>query len=527
MTKTTRIALALIVIALLRMTLTFRVFSQTVDEATHVGAGLEVFEYRTFTLQRENPPLPSVIMAAAPWLGGMRIDMRTPDYDAQLVSVTFGNRHIRYEHEMLLMRIGNLLFFAIAACALWAWAQRELGDDAALVALLLFTMQPIVLGYSALATHDVAGAAGLAVSLLAFSAWLRTPTVGRAALVGAAYGFAVLCKFSCIAFVPSACALIFGIRIIRDRTPLRRLPTMPIAIPVTATLIWAGYLFSLGYVSDLLPVADGLGASVPAFCARHAATRLPAPAFFWGVAQILRIDHAGMLSYFIGRQSMNGWRAYFPTAIALKTTLAFLALWIAGLAVAIRNRALRWISIECTVAAAAIVAVAMRSRLDLGVRYVLPAYVPMSLAAAAGTVALFRAGRALRTTAVALLVAHCIASIAAHPDYFPYFNLLAGREPGRYLVDSNLDWGQDVLRLRRAIRERNVDRLGVTLTGLIDLGALGFPPDYGLDETKPAHGWIAIGENSYRVPETKNGWRWLRAQPFTRIGTSIRLYHLP
>jgi hypothetical protein len=67
-------------------------------------------------------------------------------------------------------------------------------------------------------------------------------------------------------------------------------------------------------------------------------------------------------------------------------------------------------------------------RVILGVRYALPLYVPLTLAAAAGAATLFHSGsRDLRRAAILLIGLHVAVSLYAHPDYFPYFNVLAGR----------------------------------------------------------------------------------------------------
>ena len=59
------LAALLIAIGAIRMATTFRVFSATSDEATHIGAGLEVYQYHRYQFQRENPPLPRLVMAIA------------------------------------------------------------------------------------------------------------------------------------------------------------------------------------------------------------------------------------------------------------------------------------------------------------------------------------------------------------------------------------------------------------------------------------------------------------------------------
>jgi hypothetical protein len=118
-------------------------------------------------------------------------------------------------------------------------------------------------------------------------------------------------------------------------------------------------------------------------------------------------------------------------------------------------------------------------------------------------------------------------SSLTHPDYFPYFNELAGSDPSRILIDSNLDWGQDVLRLEKILNQEKTDRVGLSLMGAHDFDALGFPPHYNAHPWVPTRGFVAVGDHSYRMRRAEGGWRWLARRPYRRIGTSIRLYEIP
>jgi hypothetical protein len=137
-----------------------------------------------------------------------------------------------------------------------------------------------------------------------------------------------------------------------------------------------------------------------------------------------------------------------------------------------------------------------------------------------------RASRATAAVAVALLVCHLGASTLAHPDYFPYFNTFAGSEPSRYLIDSNVDWGQDILRLRNVVRRRHMPSLTQALMGPADYAALGFPTVYNAGAYAKSHGWVAISDHPYRLMKTQGGWRWLPGT-YERVGKSIRLYYIP
>ena len=505
--RATAVAALLVVLGAARIVMTCRVFSVTVDEGTHISAGLELLQFHKYTVQRENPPLPRVIMTAIPFLAGLRVTPGGGFYQEQR-SIFYGRG--KYDRNLLLVRIGNLLFFIISAAALYLWARRQAGDCVAVLSVLLFSTQPVVLGYCGLATHDAAAVAGLAVAILAFSAWLEQPTLRRAILVGLAYGFSINCKFSSIAFVPAACGAMSSVRLLHDRALrekwLDSMATLLTIPSVAFAVVWAGYAFT---------VEKGV----------------PAPDFWIGVSGLLQLDRQGMRSYLLGQTTVRGWWFYFPIAIGLKTTLPFLCVLCASVvkeAISPQRHRGHRVMIEAALAAFAILAICMRSRLDLGLRYALPLYVPLTLATAAGAAALIHSGsRSIRHAAILLIGLHVVVSLAAHPDYFPYFNLLAGRDPSRYLVDSNLDWGQDVLRLRRVTRQLRIPRIGVLMAGDPDYGALGFPATYRLATEQKTDGWVAVGDHLYRMQQASGAWSWLDPYNMQRVGTSIRLYYIP
>ena len=511
----------LILVTLIRVAVTLRTFSVTVDESTHIGAGLELYQNHTYRLHPQNPPLPRVIFAAIPYAIGMRIDLHREIF-SKLLSVFFTDTGGKYEKKLFAARVGNLLFLALACVAMWMLARETLGERGPFVALLLFITQPIVLGYSGLATHDIAAAAMTGLSLVAFLRWLRMRGVRSASLVGVAYGVSVLCKFSCIAFVPAACAVIYAVRLIDRRATLARVYTLLVAIPVTAVVIWAGYGFSVRPVTELGAFAGSFGPQVTAVMQHlDPRTPLPAPDFFIGIGT-LQNERGTFMQYLFGRISREGWWWYFPAAIALKTPIPFLLLIVFGAAVTWREKLLRVIYIESMLAAIVMILLAANSHLDLGIRYILPAYVPLTLAAAAAVIA-----TPFRTIGALLVAAQVIISMVAHPDYFPYFNAFAGNDPSRYLVDSNLDWGQDVLRLRSAVRKLHVDHITVLDSGLIDYGYLGFPKWEMAQPDKPRTGWVALGDHPCRMGQAEGGYSWLGGNAYRRIGKSIRLYWIP
>ena len=109
-----------------------------------------------------------------------------------------------------------------------------------------------------------------------------------------------------------------------------------------------------------------------------------------------------------------------------------------------------------------------------------------------------RAGASQQThTAVLLGVLLCAAvALRGHPNHLGYFNELAGDQESDIplLLDSNLDWGQGLLRLSQELTARGETLDGLAYFGSFPPAALDFtgkaPPSYG-----PQPGRYAVSLN--------------------------------
>jgi len=114
---------------------------------------------------------------------------------------------------------------------------------------------------------------------------------------------------------------------------------------------------------------------------------------------------------------------------------------------------------------------------------------------------------------------------AANPDYLPYFNE-AVQHPQQILVDSDLDWGQDLWRLERRAEEIRIRELNLAYRGTADLAREKLPPYVVMPPWKPAKGWIAISMLA-KVHDPK-GYAWLDGyKPMEWVGKTIELYYVP
>jgi hypothetical protein len=148
----------------------------------------------------------------------------------------------------------------------------------------------------------------------------------------------------------------------------------------------------------------------------------------------------------------------------------------------------------------------------------------------------------------ALLLAQAAIAVRNRATAIGYFNALAGSEPAKVLLDSDLDWGQDLFALRREANARGIDSLTIAFFGTLRQCQHQLPKLTALQPGKPATGWIAISENYYQERSTfvllkdpcqpKSFYKdnevpvkpftWLRAyKPVAIVGSSVRLYQIP
>jgi hypothetical protein len=185
-----------------------------------------------------------------------------------------------------------------------------------------------------------------------------------------------------------------------------------------------------------------------------------------------------------------------------------------------------------------ILLVSLTSHINIGVRHILPVYLGFSVTAAAGAAWLYRqvfASRANFWIPGALLVWLAAASLLSHPDYIPYTNLLAGNYPERILADSDLDWGQDMIRLGKRLRELGVQQVAFNPLAMGYLEEFhGFPHITLMQPTRPSPGWNAASLTVMLCgrlglgDQFPNAKLWTEGVPPTeRVGKSIYLWYIP
>ncbi len=542
-------AAGLIAVGVFRIVSTYPVFNQTWDEPAHIAAGMEWLSRGSYTYEPLHPPLARVMVALGPYLDGLR---SVGHENTWLEGNSLLHAGGRYYRNLSLARLGVLPFFVLAAVVVLLWTRKLFGDATAIVAALLFTTLPSVLAHSGIATTDAALTGTLALALYALWRWLEQPSGARGLALGVSVAGAVLSKLSALLFLPAGglAIVLCHRRASRDNahgqhSPGSRLTAMRVAYLSAIVAVWAGYRFSVG---PLVTEADQPLESRPGAHGEHSAlyraaydvsraSIYPAPEFFQGLSMLYRKNQAGQKAYLLGEVRMDGWWYFFPVALAVKTPIPFLLLFGIGLGavLSIQERASRWRSLAPAAAAGAILLVSLPSRINIGLRHVLPIYVLMAVLAGWGAVTLWRWRKAglLGPAVVSALVAwQVVVGVRIHPDYLAYFNEFAGRHPEEILVDSDLDDGQDLRRLADTLRARQVEEVGLAYAGSATVAEHDMPRIRWLVPHQRDTGWVAASLWSLKLGSLDqpghDDFAWLeKYQPVARVGSSILLYHIP
>ena len=525
--RPTLIFLLLTAIGAGRIAATWRTVAQTSDETPNIGCGMQYLDLGRYDYGAFHPPLARLAIAVGPYLYGAR-SQKQPDRWKEGNAVL--NSAPRYTKALTLARAGILPFFVLASTVAWLWGRRLLGEWGALAPVFLFTNIPPVLAHAGVATMDMAVGAGICTALYAFYLWLEEPTPLHSVALGVGLALALLSKFSSFLLLP-ACMLTMCLLVAKWR---RR---NWLWVPIAFVLIWGTYRFSFGPMTEHVArdAADqgGAWARMPQALLHFVETvPVPAPQVLDGLWQVHNHVDAGHTAYLLGRHSFHGWWYFFPVALAAKTPIAVLLLGALGVFAAFRqkNRGL-WIP---PAMAGVMLLVNLPTSLNIGVRYMLPLFPMLALTGGTGAVWLWERAR---WAVVILLAWIAISAGLAHPDYLAYFNEFAGASPERILVDSDLDWGQDMGRLAAELRRRNVQYIHLACLYTGDDTRLGLPAWDSLEPYQPVTGWVAVSQTmlknyGWMVAQQRGrgdlAFAWLdRYQPVARIGKSILLYNIP
>jgi hypothetical protein len=550
------VALLAAVVALVRAASTIDAFNNSCDEPYHVSAAVGLYDVHKLVSGTEQPPVSRIVAAIPLYLSGVHLPpgargsavIGEPETYAQ-GSAELLNSNVPYDVILRRVRLAMLIFPALTLLYLYLLGRWLAGEIPALLATVFFSTDPTFLGHAMWICTDMAACAGYLAAAYYGMRWVVYRGSARAAWAGAAFALAFSSKFSCF-IVAAAIVALLVLRPIPHMLATRRwswkefvrrwprLREIAIAGVVTFFVVWATYLFNVGTLGDQTAFgpSNKFWATWQRLPGWIKTTPIPMPSLPLGIIKLMGHLRYGHWAYLNGHISLHGWWYYFPECLVLKSPLALLAgLVIAAALLFKRPRPQLITAIALILPPAVFMASAMKSNVDIGIRHILPVIPFLYLIVAAQFV------RARFTPLLLALI--CLAFVetaAAHPDYESYFNAAVGGEAGggRYLSDSNIEWGQYVGELSRWLHKSQAGRPYSTRLFMYPVTPLMRELDIDpASASRPPGGLFCISQNvqtglvgpsrdNPELPSPPHDYSWLKEYPIIARFGAITVYDL-
>ena len=528
--------------------------SPTMDEQNHIGRGLAFLRTGDPRLSLEHPTLVNSL-SALPLLTvpDIQLPLDHPSWEKQPPDVywyVFADQLLWHYNQdvtrmVFLARFPIVLMTLALALVGYHFARELWGMSSALVAFLLLLFEPNLLANGRYATTDMGGTLFLLLAVYLLWRMWQGPYWDwkRWAWAGFGLGLAFSSKLSTLGFVP-----IFFVLALLPLYPGgyklqdlgRRVGQLVSAGVLSLGVIWA--LFGFEWGTFIFP------SETLAFLNQYSG---PMPTFWAGVDQIVNVSRGGRAAFLLGDYSSEGFLLYFPIAFLVKTPLVILVLLPITAVLLIWQKKSRKKALFLLIPAVYYFGLSMWSGVNIGYRHLM-LMIPFTLVLISGLMVV-ESKRTVRHVAlpqwggVACVVGVLFATLWIHPHYLSYFNVVAGGpENGpSLLADSNVDWGQDLLRLQDWMEENDVHSVKLGWFGIGDPAYYGinyepmpgFPRAEFLSQwttppfntTQPEPGIYAISVSSLWESHwgEKYVYPWFRERdPDARIGHSILIYEV-
>ncbi|MDB5178284.1 MAG: hypothetical protein JWN01_227 [Patescibacteria group bacterium] len=465
--------------------------SAIVDEIAHIPAGYSYLHYGDYRLNPEHPPLIKDLAG----LPLQFMHLRFPDDQVSWTTDVNGQweagwnflYHVGNNADMILFwsRLPVLLLAIVFGGLLYWICRRRWGTGVALLTLFFYTLSPNILAHSSLVTTDLGATVFIFLAIVAFARFVERPNRNNFILLSLGLGGAQIAKFSAFLLYPFLGLVVLGV-VWLAKNPKKLAERFKIylggfigASAVSIGWVWLFYIPHTWNMSNAVQdrLIEGSLTNPNVLGIAHMLTSLndipilkSLVQYVLGLTMVFGRVAGGNVTYFNGQVTDQSFHAYFPELFAVKTQVALLILLLVVIAVGLgrfvwyrqvlkrakdhfRSHVLEW---TLGLFAAFYFLVSVAGNLNLGIRHVLPIYVPIFILVAIATVKYWRQlakTRWAKTSSVVLallLLWYGGSTVAAYPSYLSYFNELIGGSANadKYFSDSSVDWGQDLRRLK-------------------------------------------------------------------------------
>ncbi len=398
--------------------------------------------------------------------------------------------HLYTEQHLLLFRLMGLLMAVLLGDLIYRFAATLFDRAAGLAALFLYAFSPNILAHASLATLDFPVTFFIFLTIFLLHRYIENPGLLRMLSLSTAAACAILIKVQALLLLLIiALSFVVFIKAMLPENRRKRYTLFGSWLMIPACIV---VVTNIVYLN--LPVTTG--------------EWMPAQFMEAIKGKIFHVER-GHFAYLLGNYSTEGWWYYFPVAVFFKTPLPVLLLFLAGLF----RRHSRKTVVYVIVPVILLLAVAMRGRINIGLRHILTIYPFVFIIAAYPLSKLWN--KALGKIALIAVAAWYVAqALFITPHHLSYFNVVAGgpKNGHRYLIDSNYDWGQNDKFLRRYVEGKNIDY------------------QINPDPFRPCNGHILVNANAFYgvLNRGESAYSWLKEfEPVNQIAFTWFEFEVP
>jgi hypothetical protein len=474
--------------------LSVRQQSPTFDEPYYLVAGYRHWQARDFGFMPQHPPLAKLVETLPLLFLQPQVPQTATD------QWYWGGWKFLYSNDaervLFSARVAASVLTLLLALLVFEATYRMFGRGPAFLALVLVVFEPNILGHGALVTSDIAPTLCFFAAVYAFYRYVERPGTWRLAQCGIIAGLTLASKHSGI-FVFVILGSLALLELLRAPSPKptpepeaevrvesvkRRAGRLALALVVIAviavTVLWGMYTFRFqarpSELKTLGPVEQWLNEEEYPVSSRLvkelARWRVLPESYLYGLGfQLTRGSPEG--SFVLGKVYPGGRWFYFPAAFPIKATLGFLLLLLLTPAARkLREPDTRRKVLYFAIPAVLYFAVSLTSKINYGVRHILPVYVFLLVIAAVGAWYLMEQHRRWAYVVIPLLLFHVVSSARAFPNYMAYSNEIWGGTDNTYkvLTDAAADWGQGLKAVKRYLDQRHISQCWFAYFGPAD-----------------------------------------------------------
>ncbi|MGC8977367.1 MAG: glycosyltransferase family 39 protein [Candidatus Ratteibacteria bacterium] len=422
--------------------------SITCDETVHIPAGYYYVKKGDYFINYEHPPFSKTLSGI--FISKIKIfipeniyrSLRMNEWELGMAFFYLNREYI--DKIVLWARFPMILLGLLLGFFIYLWSKDLYGKTAGLFSLFLFTFCPNFLAHSCLVTTDVPFTLFFIITLYYLWKFFQIDKIIYLILSGISFGLSLSTKFTGFILMP----LILLVLIILEIKNRKK------------------YLFYFFLSFTILPF----------FILLLTYKFYGFSNFILGLKRIIfETTERGHISYLNGKFSQKGWPYYFIFAFFYKTPIPLIILTLSSTLLKPKiEKKEKFIVISSII----YFVFSSISKKQIGIRYILPVYSCLYIF----TGRLFthilklKFKKFLFIFILFLLFWYAFESFKIHPHYLAYFNQIGGGPDNgwKHLIDSNIDWGQDLKELKKYLEKEKNPELMLNYFGPI------FPETYGL-----------------------------------------------